>query len=226
MRIKPTYLGIFILVVFMGTVYAFRAAGVWSVSGKVDNQGQSIQPLREDTSSIKGWMTLEQITSVYGVKLEEIVTRFNLPADTSLSTAVKDLESDTFSVEGLREWLESRQAAPEGQAEPTEQAALTEQAEQAAAPTNQAEAPEERAPQNQAQGQANTEEHDPAERTVTGQTTFHDLLDWGLTAEAIGQVIGASMPEPATLVKDFVTQGGGSFGPLKNALQDAVDQIR
>ncbi len=206
MRIKPTYLGIFILVVFMGTVYAFRAAGVWSVSGKVNNQGQSIQPLAGDTSSIKGWMTLEQITSVYGVTLEEIVNEFNLPLDTAPSTPVKDLESETFSVEGLREWLDSVESAP---------------AEQAA-PTNQAEA----APENQAEGPANTEEHEPGERTVTGQTTFQDLLDWGLTAEAISQVIGASMPEPATLVKDFVTQGGGSFGPVKNALQDAVDQIR
>ncbi len=119
------------------------------------------------------------------------------------STPVKDLESETFSVEGLREWLEGAQAAPDVQAAPTEQAV-----------------------ENQAEGPANTEEHEPGERTVTGQTTFQDLLDWGLTAEAIGQVIGAQMPEPATLVKDFVTQGGGSFGPVKNALQDAVDQIR
>jgi hypothetical protein len=218
MRIKPTFLGIFILVVFMGTVYAFRAAGFWSVSGKVDRQGQAIQPLSGDTSSIKGWMMLEQISTRYNVPLAEILAAFGLPADTPASTPLNKLENETFSVTDLRAWLDAR--APSSPA--------VEPAKPEPAPENEA-APEPtpeptRVPDEPA-GAAEPGDHEPSDRTVTGQTTFQDLLDWGVPAETIQQVIGGALPDPSMLVKDYVTQSGGSFGPVKNALQDAVPNV-
>jgi hypothetical protein len=218
MRIKPTFLGIFILVVFMGTVYAFRAAGFWSVSGKVDRQGQAIQPLSGDTSSIKGWMTLEQISTAYNLPLAEILAAFGLPADTPASTPLNKLENETFSVSDLRAWLDDR--TPSSPATEPESATP----ENEAAPENRA-APEPTGVPDEPVGAAESGDHEPADRTVTGQTTFQDLLDWGVPAETIQQVIGGALPDPAMLVKDFVTQNGGSFGPVKNALQDAVPDI-
>ncbi len=35
MRINPFIYGVFVLVVFMGTILGFQAAGIWSVSGKI-----------------------------------------------------------------------------------------------------------------------------------------------------------------------------------------------
>jgi hypothetical protein len=35
---------------------------------------------------------------------------FDLPADTQSATALKDLESDLFSVTAMRDWLEARGA--------------------------------------------------------------------------------------------------------------------
>jgi hypothetical protein len=211
-RIKPTYLGIFILVVFMGTIYAFRAVGVWSVSGKVDHQGQAIQPGAGDTSSIKGWMTFEQISTAFQAPLAEILAAFGLPADTPASTPLNTLENGTFSVSALRDWLDAR--APSSPAvEPDNLAPADPVKEATPQPTS---VPGEPA------GAADPVEHDPADRTVTGQTTFQDLLDWGVSAETIQQVIGGALPDPSMLVKDYVTQGGESFGPVKNALQDVV----
>jgi hypothetical protein len=212
MRIKPTYLGIFILVVFLGTIYAFRAAGFWSVSGKVDRQGQAIQPLSGDASTIKGWMTLEQISTAYNVPLAEILAAFLLPADTPASTPLNKLENESFSVSDLRAWLDARipfipTAEPENPA-----------------PENKAEPESTRVPGEPA-GAAEPGDHEPADRTVTGQTTFQDLLDWGVSAETIQQVIGGALPDPVMLVKDYVTQSGGSFGPVKNALQDVVQNV-
>jgi hypothetical protein len=62
----------------------------------------------DDVNTIKGWMTLEQTTSVYDVPLVEILTQCDLPTDTPTQAALKDLESGVFSVTSLREWQLSR----------------------------------------------------------------------------------------------------------------------
>ena len=182
MRINPFLYAFLVLAVFLGVIYGFQSAGIWSVSGKVDAEGQAVQPEASDVTSIKGWMTLEQICTTYNVTLEEIIQTFNLPADTAPSTAVKDLESGTFSVTGLRDWLESRSTGE--QSLPTEEAALP---TSTPAPTAAVSTPT-------AQAEV-TEEHTPEDYTVSGQTTFQDLLDWGVTQETIERVIGGPMPE-------------------------------
>jgi hypothetical protein len=108
MRISPFVYGAFVIIVFLGTIFAFQAAGVWSVTGKTDSSGKQIQPSSSDVNTIKGWMTLEQIASAYDLQVSEILNQFNLPAETPQTTAVKDLESDEFSVENLRLWLDNR----------------------------------------------------------------------------------------------------------------------
>ncbi len=108
MRIHPIFYGALVLTVFLGIVLGFQTAGVWSVSGKITTDGSQVQPSVADVSTIKGWMTLEQISTTYDVPLAELLSQFDLPADTAPSTALKDLESDLFSVTNLRAWLQSR----------------------------------------------------------------------------------------------------------------------
>lgn len=69
-------------------------------------------------------------------------------------------------------------------------------------------------------------EHAAPERTITGKTTFQELLDWGLTKEAIEQVLGDTMPAPQMLVKDYSTAKGTAFSELKGDLQAEVDQLK
>ena len=63
MRIKPYLFGILVLVIFLGTILAFQAAGIWSISGKTTASGEAVQPSADDVNTIKGWMTLEQISN-------------------------------------------------------------------------------------------------------------------------------------------------------------------
>ena len=113
MKINPYVFGLLVLAVFLGIIFGFQQAGVWSTSGKVDSSGRQIQPSAEDVNTIKGWMTLEQVSTSFNVPVADILSAFNLPADTPASTALKDLESDTFSVSTLRTWLEGyQQPAP------------------------------------------------------------------------------------------------------------------
>lgn len=108
MRINPLIFGMVVLAVFMGVILGFQGAGLWSTSGKVNAAGEAIQPSAMDVNTIKGWMTLEQVSTTFNVPVGEILSNFDLPADTPVSTPLKDLESDTFDITGLRAWLQER----------------------------------------------------------------------------------------------------------------------
>lgn len=112
MKINPFLYGVLALGVFMGIIISAQQFGFWSTSGKVGASGQAIQPSSTDVDTIKGWMTVEQVSTTFNVPVPEIVAAFNLPADTPLSTPLKDLESDRFSIPALRSWLELRHKAP------------------------------------------------------------------------------------------------------------------
>ncbi len=112
MKINPFAYGVIVLTVFLGIIFGFQSTGIWSTSGKVDSSGQAIQPSAADVNTIKGWMTLEQVSTTFNTPVAEILSAFNLPADTPPSTALKDLESDTFDVTALRTWLQTRKTHP------------------------------------------------------------------------------------------------------------------
>ena len=109
MKINPFVYGVIVLAVFLGVIFGFQGAGIWSTSGKVGASGERIQPSAADVNTIKGWMTLEQVSTTFNAPVTEIISAFNLPADTPGSTALKDLESDTFDIPALRTWLQNRQ---------------------------------------------------------------------------------------------------------------------
>ncbi len=67
------------------------------------------------------------------------------------------------------------------------------------------------------------EEHDTDEAVVKGSTSFQDVLDWGVSQEVIEEIIGAPMPSPLILVKDYCLENGLSFGEIKALLQEEID---
>jgi len=212
MRIHPHVFGALVLAVFLGTILAFQAGGFWSVSGKVSVGGEAVQPSADDVNTIKGWMTLEQITSTYNVTLEQILTQFQLPADTPAFAAIKDLESEAFSVTELRLWLEAQSSPTPSDASvmPESDPAVPFVAP-TATPVSAVEAPV-------------PTEHLVVDKQVTGKTTFQDLLYWGVPQAAIESTLGVEMPAPSTVIKDFVTGKGLEFSPIKTQLQAEVDQ--
>jgi hypothetical protein len=108
MKIKPFVYGIVVLALFFGVLGGAKAAGMWSVSGKMTGAGEKVQPNGANVDEIKGWMTLNDVSAAYKVPVAEIVAAFGLPADTPGTTQLKSLERPTFSVLNLREWLRTR----------------------------------------------------------------------------------------------------------------------
>jgi hypothetical protein len=216
MRIKPIIYGFLVLSVFFGSILAFQAAGVWSVSGKITSGGDQVLPSADDVNTIKGWMTLEQISTVYNVPLADLLAHFELPADTAPISAIKDLETELFSVTNLRTWLldlqSPAQTAPvvEGTIVPTEPVVES-------SPT-QAVVAETPAP--------SATEHIAPDKTVTGKTTFQELLDWGVPRDAIKKIIGGDLPDPSTVIKDHISALGGDFASVKSTLQAEVEKTK
>lgn len=65
-----------------------------------------------------------------------------------------------------------------------------------------------------------------SEKLINGKTTFREVLDWGVSQEIIEQVLGKSLPNPLTKVKDFCTENGLDFEVIKPALQAEVDKVK
>ena len=107
-RIPPLAYGILVIAVFVGVIGAGMAGGTFQTSGRTTASGDQVAPLGETVTEIKGWMALGDVATAWKVPLPEILAAFALPADTSASTALKDLESDLFSVTALRDWLDAR----------------------------------------------------------------------------------------------------------------------
>jgi len=59
--------------------------------------------------------------------------------------------------------------------------------------------------------------------TVKGNTTFQDLLDWGLAKEEIETALGTSMGKPAENIRDYCVGREIEFGEVKNVLQEMLD---
>jgi hypothetical protein len=209
MRINPIVYGGLVLTIFFGVILGFQSAGIWSTSGKVNASGEAIQPSAADVNSIKGWMTLEQITTTYKVPLSDLVKQFKLPADTPLTTAIKDLESDTFDVTSLRTWLQSRaQSGGIPQTNPVTPAPVT--------PTP--------APVITLTPVAT--EHVAPNKTITGKTTFQEVLDWGVSKATIQKILGGDLPLSSAIIKDYVTGKGLEFSAIKTQIQAEVDKLK
>ena len=60
------------------------------------------------------------------------------------------------------------------------------------------------------------------ERLIKGKTTFQEVLDWGVSQEAIEDILGSPMPNPLTKVKDHCFEVGLNFEEIKAAIQAEI----
>jgi hypothetical protein len=110
-RIPPVAYGLLVIAVFAGVIGIGMASGTFQTTGRATAGGGRVAPQGESVSEIKGWVAVGDVATAWDVPLPEILAAFDLPADTPPATALKDLESDLFSVSGLRDWLAARGGA-------------------------------------------------------------------------------------------------------------------
>ena len=73
------------------------------------------------------------------------------------------------------------------------------------------------------EGVTPTEEHETStEMVIKGNTTFGNLLDWGIPREEIEAIIGEELPATGMTIRDFAIQKGLDFGHIKAPLQAEI----
>lgn len=107
-RIPPVAYGLLVVAVFAGVIGIGMVSGTFQTTGRTTAGGGRVAPQGESVTEIKGWMAVGDVATAWNVPLPEILAAFDLPADTPSSTALKDLESELFSVPAVRDWLEAR----------------------------------------------------------------------------------------------------------------------
>jgi hypothetical protein len=109
-RIPPVAYGLLVVAVFAGVISIGMASGSFQTTGRTTSGGGRVEPQGESVAEIKGWMAIGDVADAWSVPLPELLAAFELSPDTAPSTPLKDLESDLFSVQGLRDWLAARDA--------------------------------------------------------------------------------------------------------------------
>jgi hypothetical protein len=61
---------------------------------------------------------------------------------------------------------------------------------------------------------------------VKGNTTFGELLSWGVSKDAIEEILGLPIGKAGVTVRDYCIENGIEFSTVKTALQEAVDQVQ
>ena len=102
--------GLLVVGVFAGVISTSAAVGAWQTSGRTAVGGAAVTLDGASTTEIKGWMTVGDVAAAFGIPLPAILDTFALDPNTPPSTAIKDLESDVFSVTALRDWLDLQRA--------------------------------------------------------------------------------------------------------------------
>jgi len=74
-------------------------------------------------------------------------------------------------------------------------------------------------------GKGENAESQKDEMIVAGQTTFADLLDWGVPVDQIEIIISGKIPNRLILVRDYCIENGLSFGMIKIDLQAEIDKM-
>jgi hypothetical protein len=62
------------------------------------------------------------------------------------------------------------------------------------------------------------------ERLIKGKTTFGEVMDWGVSETEIQGVLGGEMGPPGMSIRDYCTEKGIEFSPIKTGLQELVDR--
>jgi hypothetical protein len=252
MRLKSIPLAILVFVILFGGIAVTSAMNWWQTeSSKIparytegDAAGQY------NPADIRGSYTFGDINKNFGIPLTDLQTAFRLPAGEDVSTTkVNSLETlyeglpvemGTGSVRlftafylGLPYDLASNEETylfPEAAAVLKASGKMTgDQTEFLSThtltddqPSSDTTVPVVEATQSPTPAAASTEHVAPT-GTITGKTTFQQLLDMGLSAADIQAAIGEPVPDPAMIVKEYATAKGLDFSTLKTTLQSKLD---
>jgi len=248
MKIKSWHMGLFVLIVIFGGIAMTMAFNLWSTEGGMSGQGigGSRVPVtfqvgesagEYNPADIRGSYSFRDISELWGIPLAELGTAFGLGAIENLAdfrcgdleaayvNLEEDVEIGTGSVKmfvalysGLPFALPDDEYLPQSAVELLKAKATLTEDQVAFLDTHSIDISGVQIVEPNI-----TEEHETStEMVIKGNTTFGDLLAWGLAEEEIKTVIGEEIPAIRMTIRDFAIQKGLIFGKIKQQLQAKV----
>lgn len=135
MKLNPIAYGALAVLLFAAPVAGAIATGAWQttggpgmgagggggqgggqagsgIEGAGGGQGGGfVLPDDPDVMDVRGRTSIGDVAAAWDIPLTEVLAAFDLPADTPAASQLRELESDTFSVAALREWLAAREGS-------------------------------------------------------------------------------------------------------------------
>ena len=245
-------MGLIVLIVIFGGIAGTMAFNLWNTEGGGGGQGSggSRVPVtfkvgefagEYNPADIRGSYSLGNISELWEIPLTELGTAFGLGAIESLTdfrcgdleAAYANLEEDveigTGSVKvfvalytGLPYTLSGDDYLPQSAVELLKAKASLTEDQVAFLDTHSVDISGLRIVEPNI-----TEEHETStEMVIEGNTTFGDLLAWGLSEQEIEVIIGEKLPATGMTIRDFATQQGLEFSHIKEQLQAKVDGLK
>lgn len=241
MKLRANTLGIITLVIFSGGIFGSTALNLWKTQSlKIPNRIQRGESIGEyNPEDIRGSYQFGNISDYFDIPLDVMARAFGLPPEVNAASFVcgdleklygdlgKDIEIGTGSVKlfvalysGIPYELPEDDYLTEEAVEILKNhATLTKEQiaflDAHAIDVSGIEYDIEIEVEEEVQNYA---------RFVAGQTTFANLLDWGVSGETISSIIGDDVFNPLTKVRVYCDENGLEFSAIKAALQTEVDK--
>ena len=253
MKIKNWHMRLIVLIVIFGGIGGTMAFNIWNTEGGRDGQGEGggqIPPVtfkvgefagEYNPADIRGSYSFGHISELWKIPLTDLGTAFGLEAIDNLAdfkcgdlheayaNLEEDVEIGTGSVKvfvalytGLPYTLSDDEYLPQSAIEVLKAKVTLTEDQVAFLDTHSVDISGLRIVEPDI-----TEEHETStEMAIKGNTTFGDLLAWGLSEEEIKAIIGGELPVTGTAIRDFATQKGLEFSTIKASLQAKINALR
>jgi len=246
MKLTAKPLAIILFTVLFGSIAFTNTMGWWQTeSQKVPikfTEGEAVGEY--NPADIRGSYTFQDIENTFQIPINDLAAAFNIPQDRDPKTfTVKELEAiytaqaeagfeiGTASVryftalyKGLPYDLTSETYLPETAVNLLKLKVVIDADNQVYLQTHTVSITAAE-PATTATPKSILPDEQTIDRIVKGKTTFQDLLNWGLSKEAIASILGAEIPAGAVKVKDYCTSANLDFETIKAALQAEIDRI-
>lgn len=243
MKLRANALGIITLIIFFGGIFGSSALNLWKTKSlKVPNRIQAGGAVGEyNPEDIRGSYQFGNISDYFDIPLDVMSKAFGLPPEVNAATFVcgdlekfygdlgKDIEIGTGSVKlfvalysGIPYELPEDDYLTEEAVEILKNHANLTAEEIAFLDTHAIDVSG--IQHDLTEFEAEEETHIDGARFVAGQTTFANLLEWGVSEETISSIIGDEVFNPLTKVRVYCDENGLEFSRIKAALQAEVDK--
>ncbi len=239
MKVNRNIMGLILLIMFFGGIGISKLTGTWSTeSSKVpsvykegDFKGQY------DPSDIRGSYSFSDVSKSFSIPLDVLANAFGVDEKESTTFKNKDLEAKYSGLEkeigtsSVKLFVALYKGLPydiEGEDTYLPQTAVKILKETNKLTNEQLEYISNHTVEisNNTTNTTTISHDESSPYFVNGNTTFKELLDWGLSKEDIEKIIGGEIPGTGMTTRDYCVDKGIQFSSIKTALQEKLDSIK